>query len=110
MITIASIFVFISFYMFYYTSKRAVLTYNYSFEKWMNSNPKQTKITGLILLLFAYSVWLFTQALCCGTLLFFIQLMTVGSLIILLKPLQVINTKAVAALFILVALLEIYYY
>lgn len=110
MITIASLFVFISFYMFYYTSKRAALTYSYGFEKWMNNNPKQTKITGLMLLLLAYSFWLFTSALGSGTLLFFIQLMTIGSLIIILTPLKVINSKAVAILFILTGIIEIYYY
>ncbi|MFH7014068.1 hypothetical protein ACHRV5_19605 [Flavobacterium sp. FlaQc-52] len=110
MITIASLFVFISFYMFYYTSKRAALSYNYSFEKWMNNNPKQTKITGLIFLLSAYTLWLFTKALCSGTLLFLIQLMTIGSLIIILSPLKIINSKTIAVLFILTGVIEIYYY
>jgi len=96
--------------MFYYTSKRAVLSYDYSFEKWMNNNPKQTKITALIFLLLAYSLWLFSKATGSGTLLFFIQLMTIGSLIILLKPLKVINPKVITVLFILVGLLEFYYY
>jgi hypothetical protein len=96
--------------MFYYTSKRAVLSYNYSFEKWMSSNPKQTKITGLVLLAFAYSLWFLSMSLCSGTLLFFIQLMTISSLIIILKPLKVINSKTVAVLFVLAGLFEIYYY
>ena len=110
MITIASLFVFISFYMFYYTSKRAVLSFDYGFEKWMSNNPKQTKITGLVFLLLAYSLWLSTTALCSGTLFFFIQLMTIGSLIVILTPLKVINNKAVILLFILAGLLEFYYY
>ncbi|RZJ52428.1 MAG: hypothetical protein EOO44_11815 [Flavobacterium sp.] len=110
MITIASLFVFISFYLFYYTSKRAVLSYDYGFEKWMNNNPKQTKITGLVFLLLAYSFWLFTNALGSGTLLFFIQLMTIGSLIIILTPLKVINSKSVLVIFILAGLLEFYYH
>lgn len=109
MITIASLFVFISFYMLYYTSKKAVLSYDYGFEKWMNNNPRPTKISGLVLLLLAYFLWLFTTALGSGTLLFFIQLMTIGSLIVILSPLKVINTKAVAVLFILSGLIEIYY-
>jgi len=109
MITIASLIVFLAFYTLYYTSKRAVLTYDLGFEKWMKNNPKQTKITGLSLLLLAYAFWLFTQSLGCGTLMFFIQLMTVGSLIILLTPLKKVNRKALLLLFIGIALLEFYF-
>lgn len=110
MITIASLFVFISFYTLYYTSKRAVLSHDFGFEKWMQRNPKQTKITGLCLLLFAYLLWLLTASLGSATLFFFIQLMTISSLVILLTPLKVINLKGVIILFALSGLLEFYYY
>ena len=109
MITIASLIVFLAFYTLYYTSKRATLSYDLGFEKWMKNNPKPTKITGLVLLLFAYSMWLFTKSLCCGTLMFFIQLMTIGSLIIILAPLKKISRFAIMAIFIIVAILEFYY-
>ena len=109
MITIASLIVFLAFYTLYYTSKRATLSYDLGFEKWMKNNPKPTKITGLILLLLAYSMWLFTKSLCCGTLMFFIQLMTIGSLIIILAPLKKISRFAIMAIFIIVAILEFYY-
>lgn len=110
MITLASLIVFLAFYTLYYTSKRAVLSYDFGFEKWMKNNPKQTKITGLLLLTTAYAMWLFTQSLCCGTLMFFIQLMTIGSLIIILAPLKKVNSKALIAVLIIIALLEFYYY
>ncbi|ABQ04286.1 hypothetical protein [Flavobacterium johnsoniae] len=109
MITIASLIVFLAFYTLYYTSKRAVLSYDLGFEKWMKKNPKQTKITGLVLLVSAYAIWLFTQSLGCGTLMFFIQLMTIGSLIIILAPLKKVNSKALLALLVIAALLELYY-
>ena len=110
MITIASLIVFLAFYTLYYTSKRAVLSYDLGFEKWMKKNPKQTKITGLALLVTDYAMWLVTQSLCCGTLMFFIQLMTVGSLIIILTPLKKVNTKILVAVLIIAALLELYYH
>ncbi|KIC03828.1 hypothetical protein OA88_01660 [Flavobacterium sp. JRM] len=110
MITIASLFVFISFYTLYYTSKRAVLSYNFGYQKWMQRNPKQTKITGLCLLLVAYSLWLLTAALGSATLFFFIQLMTIGSLVIILTPLKVINNIGIIILFAAAGLLEFYYY
>ncbi len=109
MITIASLIVFLAFYTLYYTSKRAVLSYDLGFEKWMKKNPKQTKITGLVLLVSAYAIWLFTQSLGCGTLMFFIQLMTIGSLIIILAPLKKVNSKALLALLVIATLLELYY-
>jgi len=109
MITIASLIVFLAFYTLYYTSKRAILSYDLGLEKWMKSNPKPTKIIGLGLLLLAYALWLFSQSLCCGTFMFLIQLMTIGSLIIILSPLKKINKYAIMALFVLVALLEFYY-
>lgn len=110
MITIASLIVFLAFYTLYYTSKRATLSYDLGFEKWMQKNPKQTKITGLILLVTAYAMWLFTRSLGSGTLMFLIQLMTVGSLIIVLTPLKKVNSKALLALLIIAALLEFYYH
>ncbi|MBS7254983.1 hypothetical protein [Flavobacterium branchiicola] len=110
MITIASLAVFLAFYTLYYTSKRAALSYDLGFEKWMQKNPKQTKITGLLLLLLAYSLWLFTLSLGCGTLMFFVQLMTIGSLIIILTPLKKVNSKLLLAILIFAAILEFYYY
>ncbi|WET04959.1 hypothetical protein NYQ10_05795 [Flavobacterium johnsoniae] len=110
MITIASLIVFLAFYTLYYTSKRAVLSYDLGFEKWMKNNPKPTKFIGLFLLLTAYLMWLFTQSLGCGTLMFFIQLMTIGSLIVILQPLKKVNSKALLALLIIIALLEFYYH
>ncbi|CAD0001737.1 hypothetical protein [Flavobacterium salmonis] len=109
MITIASLVLFLAFYTLYHTSKKAVLSYDLGFEKWMQKNPKQTKITGLILLLSAYGFWLFTKSLCCGTLMFFIQLMAVGSLIVLLSPLKKISRSKLFILFIIIALSEFYY-
>ena len=109
MITTASLIVFLAFYTLYYTSKRAVLSYDLGFEKWMKKNPKQTKVTGLGLLLAAYTLWLATDSLGCGTLMFLIQLMMIGSLIVILSPLKKVNSKIILALFIIVALLEFYY-
>lgn len=109
MVTIASLIVFLAFYTLYYTSKRAALSYDLGFEKWMQKNPKQTKITGLVLLLTAYGFWLFTKSLGCGSLLFFIQLMAVGSLIVVLTPLKKISRSSLLILFIIIGLLEFYY-
>lgn len=109
MITITSSILFLAFYALYYTSKRVPLSYTLSFEKWMQKNQKSTKISGIILLITAYFLWIYTTGLGVGTLLFAIELMTIGSLIILLKPLKFIGIKSLFFLFIIIEFFEIYY-
>ena len=109
MITIASCILFLAFYSLYYTSKRVSLSYNIGFEKWMKKNPNQTKITGIMLLVTAYFVWISATAVVVGSLLFVIALMTIGSLIVVLKPLRIIPAKTIFFLFSIMGILEIYY-
>jgi hypothetical protein len=45
-----------------------------------------------------------------ATLFFFIQLMTIGSLVVILTPLKVINNIGIIILFAAAGLLEFYYY
>lgn len=109
MFTITSAILFSAFYSLYYTSKRVPLTYNLGVERWMHDNPKPTKITGVILLIIAYVLCLYISALGSGSLLFMIELMTIGSLIIILKPLKIVPLKNIAILFIVLEVLEMYY-
>ncbi|MGQ7946838.1 hypothetical protein [Flavobacterium sp. WC2509] len=109
MITIANSILFFAFYTLYYTSKRVPLTYNLGFEKWLQRNPNSTKIIGISLLVTSYLLWVFITAFGVGTLLFVIALMTIGSLIVILKPLQIIPLKTILLLFIIIEFLEIYY-
>lgn len=109
MITIAIGLLFLAFYALYYTSKRVPLSYDNDFEKWMKKNPNSIKIAGITLLVLSYFLWVFATALGSGTLLFFIALMTIGSLIVILKPLQIINSKSVLLLFVVMGFFEMYY-
>lgn len=108
MITIASCILFLGFYTSYYTSKRVPLSYNLGFEKWMQKNQIQTKIIGLSLFFTAYLLCIYSRALGSGSLLFFIELMTIGSLIIILKPLNIISNKTILLLFIIMGIIEMY--
>lgn len=109
MITIAICTLVLAFYTLYYTSKKAPLTHNHSIEKWMKNNPSQTKITGVVLLILAYILWISATALGVGTFAFLVALMTIGSLIVILKPLEHITFKNVAILFLLIGIVEFYY-
>jgi hypothetical protein len=109
MITITSSILFLAFYTLYYTSKRVPLTYNFGFEKWMRKNPTPTKITGITLLVLAYILWLYIASVGSGTLLFIIELMTIGSLIVILKPLKIIAPKSIILLLFVIGFVEMYY-
>lgn len=109
MITIATGILFFAFYTLYYTSKRAALLYDFGFEKWMSNNQNPTKIIGITLLVIAYSLYIQTIGLGSGTLFFFITLITIGSLIVILKPLKIINYKSLLLLFVVIDFFEIYY-
>lgn len=109
MITIASSILFLGFYTSYYTSKRANLSYNFGFEKWIRNNTNPTKLLGLTLLLSAYFMWLYIASVGSGTLAFIIELMTIGSLVIILKPLKIINSKSLLLLFVVMGFFEIFY-
>jgi divalent metal cation (Fe/Co/Zn/Cd) transporter len=109
MITIAVCVLFLAFYTLYYTSKRASLTYRFGFEKWMRNHPTATKIIGLCLLVVAYFLWIYSIGLVSGSLFFAVALMTIGSLIVILKPLKIIPLKNIVFLFIVLEFLEMYY-
>jgi hypothetical protein len=109
MITIAVSLLFLAFYTLYSTSKRVPLSYNNGFEKWMKNNTNPVKIIGLILLVLSYILWVFATAFGAGTLLFFIGLMTIGSLFVILKPLKIINSKILLLLFVIMGFFEMYY-
>lgn len=109
MVSTASLFVFFAFYALYNTSKRAYLSNNNVIEKWLQNNPKQTKIVGFGLLVCAYTLLLFEKAIGCSTLIFLIQIMTIGSLIVILTPLKIIPKKLVMVLFALSIFIEFYH-
>lgn len=109
MVSIASLLVFIAFYALYNTSKRAHLSNVFPLEKWIQENPKYSKITGLSLLFLGYAILLFEKAIGCSTLIFFIQIMTIGSLVVILAPLRIINNKFIIALFTISIFIEFYH-
>lgn len=108
MISIVSFLIFIGFYALYYTSQKTYVSYDRGFELWIKKNTKSTKYIGLLLLLSAFILLLLEKALGSGTLVFFILLMTIGSLIIILSPLKIIKPSFVIILFAVATLIEYY--
>lgn len=108
MISIVSFLIFIGFYTLYYTSQKTYVSYDKGFEKWIKKNNTPSKYLGLALLLSAFIVLVFEKAIGSGTLLFFIQLMTIGSLIIIVSPLKIIKPAFVVLLFAAATFIEYY--
>tara|TARA_R110002051_G_scaffold316698_1_gene396665 strand:+ start:3619 stop:3951 length:333 start_codon:yes stop_codon:yes gene_type:complete len=108
MISIAILFIFLSFYMFYNTSKRAVKHIGFGFEKKLSDYNEQTKIGGAFFCICSLILFIISFGLGSGFLLFFIVLMTSGSLIVLLTPLRFI-TYINTLLFFLVSIFVEYF-
>ncbi|MBK0369399.1 hypothetical protein [Flavobacterium agrisoli] len=109
MVTIASLLVFIAFYAYYNTSKRAPLHEGTNVEQWLRSKPKQARRIALCFLVLSFTLLLSQKAIGSSSLIFMIQLMTIGSLVVVLAPLKVINPKIIAGVFTLSLFLEFIY-
>ena len=103
MISVAILILFSSFYAFYNTSKKVRFQSLFGVEHWIHKNEKPSKIIAFTLLILALVLFIGYFGFGSGTLLFFIALMTIGSLIILLQPLNLINLKTliISAIFLL---------
>tara|TARA_R110000868_G_scaffold119310_6_gene316031 strand:+ start:48549 stop:48881 length:333 start_codon:yes stop_codon:yes gene_type:complete len=108
MISTAILFVFLSFYIFFNTSKRAVKHCGFGFEKWIKNNTKSSKIIAILLLFGTAFLHIVSFGFGSGMLIFFIVLMMSGSLIILLTPLKLITYKSFLMLFLGVLCAEIF--
>ena len=107
MVTLSFFLTFLGFYMFYNTSQRAKLNRTNGLEIWVQDHHQPAKYTGGFLFLVALILCILHVGVGSGIFSFLVMLMTVGSLIILLSPLQYINFRTVSGVFLLSILLEI---
>lgn len=108
MISIVSLLVFFAFYALYNTSQKACLSNTLSVEKWLQNNPKPSKILGLGLFALGFSILLFEKAIGSSALIFIILIMSIGSLTVIIAPLKIISNKLLFGLFSISFLLEFY--
>lgn len=109
MISFAILLLFFSFYLFFNTSKRASRSDIFGFENYVFKHPELGKGLGLFLLILSLVLHLAYFGVASGTLLFFINLMTIGSLIIVLVQLKIVNYKNVLIFFFSSSLLEYFF-
>ncbi len=99
MISTAIFLVFISFYMFYNTSGRAVKYVGFGFENWIETHQILGKLIATLLIAIAIFLHIHLFGIGGGILIFLITLMLFGSSIILLTPLHLITYKIAFLIF-----------
>ena len=107
MISLISLSIFIAFYTIYNTSKKATLTNNLEVEKWIQQNPKLSKIVSISIFIITYAIFISIKSIGAASLIYCIQIMTIGSLVIILAPLKILNYKTVLLFFALCITYEI---
>ena len=106
MITLSVLLVFVGFFALYLGSNRVEIEFDIAIIQWFRSKKINAKGTGIAMLLIAMLLSVQIWGLGAGVLFFFIQLMTVGSIIVLLTPLHVFNYKFVSTLAVVFFLIE----
>jgi len=94
----------------YCTSKKTKKTKIFGFEDWAKKNQTITKAIAISLLVGVLAMAIFYLGWGAGVFLFFICLMTIGSLVVLLTPLQLINRTSLAICSICFILVEILFF
>lgn len=110
MITLSVLLVFIGFLALYLGSKRLELNFDWPIISWVRRQNINTKGAGVALFLMAALLSIQLWGVAAGILFFFIQLMTIGSLIVLLMPLQVLNYKFIMTLVVISFFIEMIRY
>lgn len=107
MVTFLALLIFSGFYTGYYSSAKAVLPRNSGLENAIKENPVTARRIALVLLLTALIVSNIYSGTAVGTFQFFILLMTLGSLVVLLAPLQVLTLRSASVIFVIGLFIEI---
>lgn len=106
MVTLAVSLTFIGFFLAYNTSKRAILV-NGPVLRWARKNPRNTNITGILLLLIGLVFTVYTLGWTAGIFSYLVVLMTLASLTVLVSPLHFFSLKGTVIVAIVLLLLEI---
>lgn len=110
MIATALLIVFMGFYMFYFTSQRAMVTVPFGLKHWVKAHEKWSKTMSLTLFIMAYILLWVSYGFASGTLFLFIILMALGSLIIILNPIRMLKLNHIIAFYVLMLIFDIFLY
>lgn len=108
MISVYLLLLFFGFYILYFTSKRMVAVPTLKFETWIKTHNSAATMGGLSLLLLSCFLFIYSLGLAAGILTYMVMLMTIGSLIILLAPLQLLTYPKICGVFLLALFIELF--
>lgn len=107
MITLIIALSFLGFYSLYNGTQKVDLRRSLLIEIWLQDNPMAAKAVGLSLNFVALIASTLYYGAGSGIFLYFVVLMTVGSLVVLIAPLRFVDYKMVATVFIFSLFIEI---
>lgn len=108
MISLLLIIIFTTFYIFYATTERVKVSNSLGIEKNIKTHKKQAKVIGTLLFLSSFILAIYKLGLALGVLFNILGYMTLGGLIVLLAPLQLINYKNIGIVTVFFILIEIF--
>jgi hypothetical protein len=108
MISIAFLILFMAFYILYNTSQKVIKSPVFGFETWAHKNNKKAKLLGITLLFASCFLLCLSFGFGAGMLLFFVVLMTFGSLVIMLTPIQITKPKSIVFIFLIALFTEFF--
>lgn len=106
MITLALFVTFIAYYLWYHTSNKVVLVSSLGIESLVKKHKTPSKLIGCGLWLLALLIFIYLYGIGAGSLFFFITLMTLGSLVFILYPLNLMTYRTLICALALSAILE----
>ncbi|MEP2026017.1 MAG: hypothetical protein ABJH98_11630 [Reichenbachiella sp.] len=106
MATLTFLLVLVGFFFFYHTSERVELVRSLPVENWIYGHRQEAKWIGSLLWIGAVSLAMVIWGIASGLLFFSILVMTFASLVVILRPLQVISYKLVIGVLFFSILLE----
>lgn len=104
--TVSIICCFMGFFMLYNTSRKAKLTSTGRFEKYLQANPVNARIAGLLLIVAAFITLAVNMGIGAGIITAFLLLMMAAGLIVAIAPLHYFKLRHVVLLVIGTLLLE----
>jgi len=107
MITISLLLILLASFVFYNTSKKAVMLYNSAIETWIQVNKNYSKAIGLLVLIVSLLSIILIFGITSGIIFWTISFITFLSTIVIIYPLKIVNYKHLIILFLILLILEL---
>lgn len=108
MISIGLLILYMAFYISYNTSQKTIKNPIFGFETWAYKNNKKAKLLGITLLFASCLLFGLSFGIGAGILFFFVTLMTFGSLIVILAPVNIMKPKPILTVFLIALFTEFF--